>query len=838
MDIPFQSRRVLVWWCDKLNITAFASSVDAIVVMQSNYSCGIVCCLKISWILNVLTIFKRREKLELKTRDIQVKSLFGNDIQCVIPLFQRHYVWDQEGQWEPLWEDLKGKANQRLPERQNQQHMHFTGAIVIQQSLTSTYEVQTYEIIDGQQRLTTFQIILCAIRDVCKSYESDEFKNIEAEADRYVHNQGMLLGSEAEQYKLIPTEFDRSAFISLVDRRPDNSSGRIRETYLYFKGKIEGYVNRDKDKMLAVLRAVLNDFGFVEILLDPLDQPERIFESLNARAKSLRQFDLLRNNLFLRARIEENRDKLYNDYWMHFEDDDWEREVTLGKTKMTLSELFFQHFLIAKLGEENVTPYFSVYQRRLLKNNQTVENELIELHKYSATYRKMTECSPNSEIGRAMSFYETFDIATLHPLLLFLMDGLNVSGTDLTEILNIMESYTMRRLVCFRQGVRSYTKFICKLIQRLRDKPFDLGYFIYLLSAETAKSTQWPTDSEVKTFLTLAWANQSINPKVIRYLLYRIELAKRQKNPFLETEQLDFNNLSLEHIIPVGWKQTWCLPLADDRQRSSDDPIYYKDLFRADYKRMNREWETEPSEEGLVSSSYQDAFQLAQERSLNLQSIGNLTLVTVRLNSKMSNSPFVEKKSALRENSGLRLNKEICAHDDWDTQQIQDRADELFTIFCEIWPSPDEFAKGFPYDLRPPMPVSSQDELLPTDFHPDEIIGGPSPVSLLPIGAAIRGSYPLTVTIPGKDLSISRRTGMETLIEVIGELGIEDVRALGIMSYGIPLVAIRNYAGSQQTPVGSYYIAGNSPTAAKVEQIKTIGRLLKVQLEVDQNNVV
>ena len=71
---------------------------------------------------------------------------------------------------------------------------------------------------------------------------------------------------------------------------------------IIFKDNIERYVNRDEDKMLDLLNAILNDFGFVEILLDPDDQPERIFESLNARAKPLLQFDLLRNSLFLRAR--------------------------------------------------------------------------------------------------------------------------------------------------------------------------------------------------------------------------------------------------------------------------------------------------------------------------------------------------------------------------------------------------------------------------------------------------------------------------------------------------------------------------------------------------------
>ena len=770
----------------------------------------------------------------MDTRNIKVRALFASDVQHVIPLFQRHYVWDKAEQWEPLWEDMKKKAGLRLSEHETQPFTHFTGTIVIQEKPISNNGVQTYEIIDGQQRLTTFQIILCALRDVCESYQLDQFEKIKAEADRHVRNQGMLLDSDNEQYKLVPTEFDKSAFISLVDQRVDDSNGRIRETYDYFKDEIAGYVSRDTGKMLALLRSILNDFGFVEISLDPHDEPEKIFESLNARAKSLLQFDLLRNNLFLRARIEDDRDRLFNKYWKHFESPYWESEVRVGRSKITLSELFFQHFLTAKLGEEDITPLYSTYQRSRLIDKNSVENELIELERYSAIYYEMTACSPDSEIGRKMSFYKIFDIATLHPLLLFLINELKVSGPELSKVLQIMESYTMRRLVCFSQGVRGYTKLICRLIQDLQEGPFDLGYFIELLSKERAKTTRWPTDSEIKDSLTSAGDNQNINPQIIRYALYHIELMKRKENRFLETNQLIFDNkLSLEHIMPQGWKEHWSLPLTGDVDSLSNDQVYYKNLFSPEYKRRNPNWETEPSDEGLVDRLYQRPFQLAQERSLHLHSIGNLTLVTGNLNSKMSNNPFAKKRVDLEKNSELRLNKKICEHNTWDAKQIRDRADDLVTTFCKIWPSADDFAKDFPYSLNLP-----QDESLVVDLHPDEITHGPSPVSTLSIGIATRQSYPLIVTIPDKNLRICLRTGMATLIKVIEELRIEEVRALGIMSYSIPLVAIKDYDGPHQTKVGKYYIAGNSPTATKAEQIKVIGRLLNIRLKVKQNNVV
>ena len=82
----------------------------------------------------------------MKTTDGQVRSLFDRDVQYIIPLFQRHYVWDKENQWELLWEDIAEKVHQNL----SQSHAsHFTGTIVVHQKLANIDEVPKYEIIDG-----------------------------------------------------------------------------------------------------------------------------------------------------------------------------------------------------------------------------------------------------------------------------------------------------------------------------------------------------------------------------------------------------------------------------------------------------------------------------------------------------------------------------------------------------------------------------------------------------------------------------------------------------------------------------------------------------------------
>ena len=122
-------------------------------------------------------------------------------------------------------------------------------------------------------------------------------------------------------------------------------------------------------------------------MIDSADEPEKIFESLNARGKRLLQFDLLRNNLFLRAH--QHRDHLYREYWDHFESPYWDPEEKSGAS----SEMFLQHFLMAKLGEERVKPEFNIYQRQYLskiEDTNTIEDEFSELQRYSQVYQEMT----------------------------------------------------------------------------------------------------------------------------------------------------------------------------------------------------------------------------------------------------------------------------------------------------------------------------------------------------------------------------------------------------------------------------------------------------------------
>lgn len=629
----------------------------------------------------------------MQPTNVNVSSLFGNKIQFRIPLFQRHYVWDMEDQWQPLWDDIEGKSNQRLKQHQRDKFSHFTGAIVVQQKQTNVDEVPKYEIIDGQQRLTTFQIILCALRDICFSLE---YRDISSEVDGYILNKGMLSSEyKDEHFKLIPTDFDRSSLRVIVEGEAGGSlaekKGHVYPAFDYFKSKIQKYCSDERSKLLAVFHSILNDFGLVQILIDSDDEPEMIFESLNGRGKNLLQFDLLRNNLFLRTRIsEDDRDLLYRNYWSHFETDYWEKEVKLGRRSVVISELFFQHFLMAKLGSDSVTPQFKVYQRQYRKQldlHQGSSYELYELNRYSKIYIEISECNAGSIVGESMRFYKLFEITSLHPFVLYVENEVNLDDSESIHVYSILEAYTLRRMLCTTQGHKNFNKFFSDIIRKFKRDGFSIDYFVRILGEQTSDTTRWPGDYDIKSALHGRWSEIGVNRNVLRYILYRTELMKRGDNRFVEKDEMPFGQFTLEHIMPEKWKTNWLL-------NTIDGDLHYKDLFSDEYKEANKFWDRFPSAEGLRQETYLEAFELAQERDRLNQSIGNLTVLTGKLNSSLSNSSYKEKRESLFHNSMLMLSKEIYMNSMWDVRQIREREEDLYIKFCSLWPNNEWFSQS------------------------------------------------------------------------------------------------------------------------------------------------
>ena len=154
----------------------------------------------------------------MKSDPQPVLELFEVQKRYLVPLFQRQYIWTQDGQWEPLWDDIERKVLDRLrwhelgggtsrpdPAIKASPGEHFLGAIVLDQHPVSGREVQARIIIDGQQRLTTCQVFLAALRDVASPRGVDEYADV---LGRFLTNSGIMADEAVERYKVWPSRYD------------------------------------------------------------------------------------------------------------------------------------------------------------------------------------------------------------------------------------------------------------------------------------------------------------------------------------------------------------------------------------------------------------------------------------------------------------------------------------------------------------------------------------------------------------------------------------------------------------------------------------------------------
>lgn len=223
---------------------------------------------------------------------IPVGDLFAKDCTYSVPLFQRPYVWDKE-RWEPLWEDVSRVADEALSGTDTVRP-HFLGSVVLQQRLGGIKQGPRREVIDGQQRLTTLQLLLKAAADAMAENEATEDAARPLRA--LLANQFPPKGDPEAAYKVWPTNVDRPGFRIVMDGGV--AVGRIAEAYAYFRGMAAEWLNdgigsdalaNRADALSATLRQRL---WIIALNLGEEDQAQVIFETLNARGTPLLPADL------------------------------------------------------------------------------------------------------------------------------------------------------------------------------------------------------------------------------------------------------------------------------------------------------------------------------------------------------------------------------------------------------------------------------------------------------------------------------------------------------------------------------------------------------------------
>lgn len=635
----------------------------------------------------------------MKAKPESVRDIFGSKCQYIIPIFQRHYVWERTNQWEPLWEDLISQLRVRLDGRVPKPH--YCGAIVIdERKKESVAEATKFSVIDGQQRLTTFQIILCALRDASiKQGASD----LIAKLGKLIFNapEEGVNSDPADEVKVRPTKFDRTPFFDILntaDREKirqkyyasykANTSGRSAakqadlprtiESYLFFYDMISkllasprdtfGTDTYDSDEIIESLAdTFFSDFQTVVILLDSTDDAQVIFESLNYRGAPLLASDLIRNYAFMRAeQNRENVDEIYAREWSHFEDKFWAAEDRQGRLKKPRMEFFFANFLAAATGTEiNQSRIFQEYLEwiNFRKHDLSVSSELQFIFKHAFVYRTLVDPIGDSDLPNFAKFLSAFDFTIAFPLVMaiFVEDG--IDADEKADMLLTLESYIVRRSVCGRT-TKGYNKIFLQAVRDLRAKGINPRGLRDFFSGLKGESGDWPTDEQFHAAFVHKPLYALLTGQRLVYILSRLEYAERSK--YTEIIKID-SQLTVEHVLPQSWCGAW--PLANGRQ-------------------VNEEQFEQANKRALLQLPLDALDRAITERENSVNTVGNLTLIVGRLNSSIGRSAFDVKRDAILQHSSLRLNRYFQTIDDWDEARIFARAEALVRDALDVWRGP------------------------------------------------------------------------------------------------------------------------------------------------------
>ena len=615
--------------------------------------------------------FVRYYYWSMKPYTRSIIGLFDGKRRYLIPLYQRQYSWRDDPQIALLWEDIQ-RAVEQIETDRSTVVPHFMGAIVISQIKTYGDQVQAFEVIDGQQRLTTFQLLLAALRDVA----AEQGSRYAPEVGKYLLNDGLMEADEKERYKLWPSITDRRAFVKLIDPTADLSGlagldendalvGKLATlAYKAFRNRIVRHVTVDgvyQERRLKILFEALKEgLAVVSIELEGGDDPQTIFETLNSRGVPLSPADLLRNFIFQRAKgIGQtdgtlNVDKLYEKHWLPLDRQLWSQPTSRGRqTRANLDWMLTDH-LAMNIGDiVSIDTLFSGYRKWVLNRVPfaSVTEELEAITATAAVEQRLFTPKDGDPVGRFGEMADAFDVSTAMPLVIYLATETGVAAR-LTEALDALESYILRRDIC-GLTTKNYNRFFVSLIIKMREcERNQTDELIAYLSSRITDLDRWPDDAELQRSWVMREQYRTARQPRLRYIF---EVIERAKHTSLTEDIVIRSALTIEHIMPQKWQAAWPLP----------------------------------GMEGLTEQEYApELVNQIRARNSSINVLGNLTLMTQALNSTISNGPFTVKVPAIKANAALSLNRELGVFNHWDESTIQKRGEALFEVARDIWMPP------------------------------------------------------------------------------------------------------------------------------------------------------
>lgn len=550
-----------------------------------------------------------------------------------IPVYQRNYDWDIVN-CQQLFNDIETIAYTGKD--------HFIGSIVYISLGTAT--VPEYNIIDGQQRITSVLLLLKALYDTVKDEKLKKVIKYSFLVNRDFDDETKIKLKQIESDSGV---FEKIIMLDAVDEKhftEKEKNSNVYRNYVEFKRCLEMTDVSEEDIYNAIFK-----LGIIDVCLTSED-PQEVFESMNSTGKSLTNTDLLRNYLLMNL-ASDLQNRLYKQYWLQI-------EKTINPSSM---EWFMVYYLIVKRKTNSITlnkkknninrttlyDAYKIHYPAEQKSNEATESLLKDMLKFAPYYRRLFKQEDiKTDLDKA--FYELMyklngDAAAI--FLMYLMD-IGTSDDDLLNATNACISYALRQRVY--KGKTVSPQFFGYVIQYFErgDESLDFMGRVWNALISGKGTYAFPDNSQFEEIFRNKNMYLELKPQMVRYILYKFESD-------LTKEVVIEDNATIEHILPQNTTK-WQKYLLSMRDNEYNDYI---------------------------------------------NKIGNLTLT--KYNSEISNEPFDDKKE-FYEQSGYKLTREIAKKEVWNTNEIKNRSSEMAKKALELWPLPvviDQSNEQYEYNV-------------------------------------------------------------------------------------------------------------------------------------------
>ncbi|TKX29626.1 DUF262 domain-containing protein [Campylobacter sp. MIT 12-5580] len=553
-----------------------------------------------------------------------IKKFFSAEKEFFIPVYQRAYSWEQS-QWQAFLEDLK--------EAQKGENSYFFGNVLLEE-LDSDFR---YDIIDGQQRLSTIAIFIRACIEVLAQMN---IPDSDISKDEFLHRIQEDYLIYRDKAKLQAVEYDRDYFDDFIIKGVTNkhepqtpSQERIKKAKDFFVKELKKLTVEDMLKIFEVMQSA-------EILSIPFSNKKDsvlMFELQNNRGKDLTNMEKL---------------KSYLAYQIYTYSNDPEAKL---KEISKIFEEIYRLIKDIKKGEDSILSWFNISRtdfsyrendnslnyKKELKQIDEADQKIKWINGYMCELKNAFVDFKSFENSSSIykEYLEWLDVSEVYP---FVIKAYRLFRTDATKLEQVFKSL---EIIAFRDKFVGTKANLASRLSKVLKEFHSPENLVESLKAVCSEKEKYWSDEALDDLsrATRYW----VDSKVLQYLFMRYENYLRQKDTTKKAYRFSLNDIEkpeIEHIAPQK----------EDKEKLASGYCKYDEEFIDSY----------------------------------LHSIGNLVLISKSHNASIGNKPFVDKLQSFKNNSLIQqaqIETFIITKNIWDKKAIDKRCEALEKFVLETW---------------------------------------------------------------------------------------------------------------------------------------------------------